>query len=105
MSFKNDEIWPDEKLLELIRAGDRHAFEMIFNKYWSKLYRSAYNILRDRQTSEDLVQELLVQLWIKRDSLKIESLSAFLYAATRYQVFKIIKSGKVRVSLFDEIEK
>lgn len=88
------ELWPDEKLLELLQGGDRIAFNDIYNRYWSKLYLSAYNILRDRQTSEDIVQEVLVSLWLKRETLAIESLHCYLYGAIRYQVFKAIRAGK-----------
>ena len=94
----------DEELLELIRQEDRVAFEQIYNRYWSKLYISAYKILRDRQSSEDIVQEVLVQLWLKRSTQQIESLNAYLYTAVRFQVFTTIRKNKVRETLFAEIE-
>ncbi|MBF9252689.1 RNA polymerase sigma-70 factor [Pontibacter sp. 172403-2] len=104
--YTNDvELWPDEKLLELIQADDRAAFEQVYNKYWSKLYLSAYNILRDRQASEDIVQEVLVSLWMKRSSLAIKSLNAFLYCAVRYQVLNAIRSGKARQHVLSEAGK
>lgn len=105
MSHTEIQLWPDDKLLMLMRQGDRGAFEKIYNKYWSKIYISAYNLLRDRQTCEDLVQEVLVNLWVRRESLEIKNLNAFLYTAVRYKVFKVIRSGKVREDLFDEIER
>ncbi len=94
----------DERLIALIQENDLVAFERIYNKYWSKLYLSAYNILRDRQVSEDVTQEVLVNLWMKRANLQLTSLNAYLYAAVRYQVFNIIRSGKVRAGLFNRLE-
>jgi RNA polymerase sigma-70 factor (family 1) len=96
------EMWPDEKLLALLQGDDRAAFEQIYAKYWSKLYLSAFHLLGDRQASEDTVQEVLVSLWMRRSSLAIDSLSSFLYAAVRYQVFKVIRSGKIREDLFSQ---
>lgn len=104
MSHTGIQLWPDDELLELMRQGDRSAFEKIYNKYWSKIYISAYNLLRDRQTCEDLVQEVLVNLWVRRENLEVKNLNAFLYTAIRYKVFKVIRSGKVREDLFNEIE-
>lgn len=98
------QLWPDEKLLELIRADDCAAFDVVYAKYWSKLYTAAFNILRDRQAAEDIVQEVLVSLWLRRDSLEIGSLSTYLYASVRYQVFKVIRSGKIRESFFLEVK-
>src|SRR3569833_704755 len=96
--------WTETELLDQLRRDDRLAFETIYNKYWSKLYISAYKLLRDRQASEDIVQEVLVQLWVKRHKQEIASLNAFLYTAIRYQVFNAIRNGKVRESLFTEVE-
>ncbi|WP_158280681.1 RNA polymerase sigma-70 factor [Pararcticibacter amylolyticus] len=105
MPGKDPQLWTDVQLLELVKTDDLTAFEMLYNRYWSKLYLSAYNILRDQQASEDIVQEIMTDLWVKRSSSRIESLHSYLYASIRYKVFKVIRSGKIREGLFDEIEK
>jgi RNA polymerase sigma-70 factor (ECF subfamily) len=97
------QLLSDEQLIALMQENDLGAFERIYNKYWSKLYLSAYNILRDRQVSEDITQEVLVNLWMKRANLQLTSLNAYLYTAVRYQVFNIIRSGKVRADLFNRL--
>lgn len=104
MNSPEVQLLSDEKLIALIRENDLEAFERIYNKYWSKLYLSAYNILRDRQVSEDITQEVLVNLWMKRANLRLTSLNAYLYTSVRYQVFNIIRSGKVRAGLFNRLE-
>lgn len=98
------QLLTDERLIALIQENNLAAFERIYNKYWSKLYLSAYNILRDRQVSEDVTQEVLVNLWMKRANLQLTSLNAYLYTAVRYQVFNVIRSGKVRADLFNHLE-
>jgi RNA polymerase sigma-70 factor (ECF subfamily) len=94
----------DDRLIALIRENDLTAFEHIYNKYWSKLYLSAYNILRERQASEDITQEVLVNLWVKRADVQVVSLNAYLYTAVRYQVFNILRSGKVKDNVFNSLE-
>jgi RNA polymerase sigma-70 factor (ECF subfamily) len=74
----------------------------IYDRYWSKLYLQAYNVVRDRYVSEDIVQEIIVQLWMKRSVIQINRLDAYLYSAVRYQVFKVIRSYKVIESLKTE---
>ncbi|KAA2239850.1 RNA polymerase sigma-70 factor [Chitinophaga agrisoli] len=86
----------DEELVRLLKAGHRPAFDNIFNKYWSRLYIAAFNLLNNREAAEDIVQEVLVQLWLKRENLEIAHLNAFLYAAIRYKVFDAIRAGKLR---------
>jgi RNA polymerase sigma-70 factor (family 1) len=98
------QLLSDEGLIALIRENDLGAFERIYNKYWSKLYLSAYNIIRDRQIAEDITQEVLVNLWMKRANLQLTSLNAYLYTSVRYQVFNVIRSGKVRTDRFNQLE-
>lgn len=104
MNSPEVQLLSDDRLIALIQENDIVAFERIYNKYWSKLYLSAYNILRDRQVSEDITQEVLVNLWMKRANLQLTSLNAYLYTAVRYQVFNVIRSGKVRADLFNRLE-
>ncbi len=84
----------DQQLLELLQAGDENVLTAIYDRYWSKLYLQAYNVMRDRDVSEDIVQDIIVQLWIKRETNNIGSLKAYLYSCVRYQVFKAVRSGK-----------
>lgn len=98
-------LWSDTELVESVKNSDRLAFEKIYNKYWSKLYLSAYNILRERHVSEDIVQEIFVQLWLKRGVLSIDNLNNYLYTSVRFQVFKSIRDGKYRNDLSDQLEK
>ena len=97
-------FFADNELLRLIKEDDRIAFENIYNKYWSKLYLSAYNILRDRQIAEDIIQDIFVQLWLKRSSNNIQNLSSYLYTSVRFQVFKKIRDGKVKVDLMEHAD-
>ncbi|SKB86937.1 RNA polymerase sigma factor [Daejeonella lutea] len=83
----------DQMLLELLQAGDENALAAIYDRYWSKLYLQAYKVLRDRYQCEDIVQEIIVQLWTKRAANNIASLKAYLYACVRYQIFKSVRSA------------
>ncbi|WP_121812233.1 RNA polymerase sigma-70 factor [Mucilaginibacter kameinonensis] len=105
MNSPEVQLFSDDRLIALIQVNDLAAFEHIYNKYWSKLYLSAYNILRDRQVSEDITQEVLVSLWMKRSSMQVTtSLNAYLYTAVRYRVFNVLRSGKVKADLFNSLE-
>lgn len=94
----------DEELLEAVRRDDRIAFEEIYFRYWKKLYISAYQILRDSPASEDIIQEIFIQLWQKRSSNAIDNPVAYLFTAVRFQVFKAIRDGKSRNDLSIQAE-
>jgi RNA polymerase sigma-70 factor (family 1) len=100
---KNAQLWSDEELFRLLQDDDRHAFEIIYNRYVSKLYLSAYSIIRDEDLCKDLVQEVLVQLWIRRGESNIVALQSYLFTAVRYKVLKAVKLN-ARKTIIEEGE-
>lgn len=103
MSFV--QLYDEKKLLSLLTIGSEEALKIIYQKYWQRLFLSAYNVLKDREACEDIIQEIFIQLWLKRESLTVTtSLSAYLFTATRYQVFHHIKKSAGRPELFEDLE-
>jgi RNA polymerase sigma-70 factor (ECF subfamily) len=87
----------EKQLLDRLRKGDDKAFERIYETYWERLYGYAYNRLQSKEAVEELLQEVFISLWEKRNHLEIHtSLSAYLSAAIRYSVYKYIASMQVR---------
>jgi RNA polymerase sigma-70 factor (family 1) len=94
----------DHEWLALLREGDHAALTAIYKRYWQPLYRSAYNLLKDRQACEDIIQEIFVKVWNNRETIEISlSLKAYLYAAMRYEVYRQIRYGTVREDIFDTL--
>lgn len=91
----------DKELLELLRQDDSEAFEVIYKKYFNRLYSHAFKMLKDKAVCKDIVQEIFVQLWTKRHTQEIQALDAYLNAVTRFQVFKTIRSSRQHEDLFD----
>ena len=86
----------EKQLLSSLSSGNEEALTAIYQKYWNRLFLSAYNVLKDKEACEDIVQEIFVQLWQKKEQLVIKtSLEAYLVSATRYQVFHLIKKKKL----------
>lgn len=75
-------------MLSELRQGSRAAFSRIYSDYWRKLYTLAYNRLRSRQAAEDVVQEVLSGLWLRREAAEIASLEAYLATATKYAIIR-----------------
>ena len=93
------ELWPDAKLLSLLRVDDRKAFEMLYHKYSRKIYYAAYNLFRDKDVCEDLVQELFIDLWTKRGELNITSLEWYLKVAVKNRVLMYIRTQKATLDV------
>ncbi len=99
------QLYDEKELLSLLAISSEEALKIIYQKYWQPLFLSAYNILKDKEACEDIIQEIFIQLWLKRERLTITtSLSAYLFTASRYQVFHHIKKSAGRTELFEDLE-
>nr|WP_121269560.1 RNA polymerase sigma-70 factor [Pedobacter schmidteae] len=88
---------PDDELLLLFKAGDRHAYEQIYQRYWAIMYVYARKILADEDDAQDIIQEVFTYLWHKGTELTIKtSLSLYLYTSVRYRIFDLLDHRKVR---------
>lgn len=85
----------DDELTQLLRKGNESAFTYIYNLYWDKLYYVAHRLLKDNNAAEEIVQEVFLTLWRKKETLTIECLNSYLGAMTRYAVYKYLAKQKV----------
>jgi len=86
----------DRELLERLRHDDTTAFDEIFRTWYAPLVRMADGMVRDRAVAEELVQEVLFELWRRRDRLAAEgSAQAYLFQSTRNRALNHLRHGRV----------
>jgi RNA polymerase sigma-70 factor (ECF subfamily) len=91
------DIQTDKKLLRRLRNGDEKAFEQIYQDYSSALIGFAGSRLETLAEAKDVVQDVFMSLWIKREVLQINvSLQSYLYTAIRYKVIDHIRKNVQR---------
>jgi RNA polymerase sigma-70 factor (family 1) len=76
-------------------------FERVYNSLWSKLYCVAYNYFRDKTTAQEIVQDVFVNLWLKRESIQeIADLESYLLRSVKNKIYdqfdKIASQEKLR---------
>lgn len=83
----------DEGLLLQLRQGDEQAFEAIFKRHHVALFRFALKYVRLPSLAEDIVQDVLLSLWERRQELTITaSLQAYLMTAVKHRALDYLKS-------------
>ena len=97
----------DNEIIEGIKKNDKRALTTLYNNYWKSLYLSSYNLLKDKEVSEEIIQDIFIEIWNRRTTLDIKvSLKSYLYACVRYKVFaEFRKSKMIRVELFENLNK
>lgn len=88
----------DAVLLERLGTGDQNAFQEIYQRYWYKLFQVARRKVLFDEDAEEIVQDIFVDLWERREQLLINDLSKFLFKAVKYQLLDYLKAQIVRRS-------
>lgn len=78
----------DKEITELIRQGDELAFSELYDRYFRDALRFSYKITADTHASEDICQDVFLNIWNSRAQAEIENISKYL--------FTCIKFGSVR---------
>lgn len=97
----------DIDLVKRLQENEEEALTVIYNKYWEVMYLAAYNLVKDRSVCEDIVQEVFISLWQRREKIQIKvSLKSYLYTSTVYKVYDHFNKNKkiIKDSLFDDFE-
>lgn len=90
----------------MLSHGDRTAFDLIYNQYADDLYRYAFGRLESQEDSEDLIQNIFISLWERREHARnITALRYYLYCSVRYKIItqrKYVHQLKVQKKDFSE---
>lgn len=86
----------DQEWVKRIKDGDEIAFRRVYCLYVKELFRYCSNTLDDREDCEEIVQDVFVSLWERREELEIDSLKAYLFTSVKYKVIRYIKHLSVK---------
>lgn len=95
---RTDAVGPGRADADLVRAaaaGDRRAFEDIYNRYADRLHDFCIGMLRDRDAAADCVQDTFcTAATILGDLREPDKLRPWLYSIARHQAYKILRSRR-----------
>jgi RNA polymerase sigma-70 factor (family 1) len=87
----------DDELLVLLKQDKLSAFKELYSRYWKKLYGAAYKRLKNKESAEEIVQEIFTNLWLKRYSLQITTtVGGYLYSTASNGIIDRYRKELVR---------
>lgn len=93
----------DSELLQKISQGNEESFTEAFDCYYAGLCYYAEKYIHDSDESHSLVQQVFVDLWMKRDKLIIkQSLKAYLFESVRNSALDYLKHKLVETKYLKE---
>jgi len=84
----------DLELIEKLKNGEAESFRLVVEKYQKLVLNCAYKFLRNRESAEDITQEVFIEVFESIRSFKEQSqLSTWIY---RIAVTKSLNTAKSR---------
>lgn len=82
-------------LLERLKAGEDRAFNELYNSYRVPALRFCNSILKDTEESENIIQEVFIKIWNRRETINPElNFTSYLFTIIKNRVFDHLKEVK-----------
>lgn len=90
----------EKKMIALLKEGDWLAFNSIFNTFYLQLYFHCRKYISDPEEAKDLLQNVFLRLWERREEIEIEiSLKAYLFRCVKNECLNFIRSSRPNISI------
>ncbi|OQX72681.1 MAG: hypothetical protein B6D61_13405 [Bacteroidetes bacterium 4484_249] len=95
----------DRKLFKKVKKGDIKSFEKLFDNYYQALCNFAFIYLNDEGLSEEIVSDVFINIWQKRNEIIIlENLKSYLYKSTMNAVISNFRKKKANFTNLNNLE-
>lgn len=84
----------DEELFSAVKQDDRKAFGMLYERYWTVVYKKAFSYLHDQDACLEIVNDIFLNIWLNRGDVNILVFKNYLASAARYRVYNVLKARK-----------
>ncbi|EHQ29488.1 RNA polymerase sigma-70 factor [Mucilaginibacter paludis] len=94
---ENFKALDDDKLVYEYRNGNITAFNVLFERYFNQLYQYAFRQTQNSELSEELVMDLMLWLWTKRETIDVTGdMSSYLFKAIKNALFNHVRKKAIK---------
>lgn len=84
----------DLELWDAIKNDEVKAFNYFFDRHWERVFTTVFSVTTDREICSEIVNDIFLNLWVKRKELSITFFKSYLTTAACYHVYRYLKSSK-----------
>ena len=90
--------------LELLKNGNRDAFEALYRSYNARIYNFVFSMVRNAGIAKDLTQDIFLLIWEKRTNIYVEgNFDGYLFMVARNMVFNYVKRELLLQNYVDKL--
>jgi RNA polymerase sigma factor (sigma-70 family) len=84
------------ELFTRVRDGDRSAFGALYEALFDSLWRLAALLVHSSEAAEEIVQDVFLNLWIRRETLDVDiDIRVYLNEAVRHLAYNVLRHRRV----------
>ncbi len=88
--------------MQEIKADNMFAFDIIYKKYSKRLYKFGYSIIKSKEETENLIQDVFLILWDNRHKVeKDSSIKSYIFTIAYNSAISVLRK-KASESVFFE---
>lgn len=92
----HEKLGGEIELLKGMIAGDTESFRQIYGFYQGRVFLFAFRLTKSKSDAEEVVQEVFVKLWEKRENINIDkSFSAYVLTITKNFILDKFKKASL----------
>lgn len=92
----------DQNLASRIKQDDKKAFQELFEKYAPRIYNFSFSYLKNEDDTEELVQNVFLKIWEKRDLLNTsQNIKAFIFKIAVNTIYDFIRRKNIESAFLD----
>src|SRR5690606_27503828 len=92
------------ELMKRVKKDDSQAFRELFDRLWEVLFSYAKSILMDEDLAKDVVQEVWVDFWQRRNQIDNVNIEGYLRQSTKFSVYKELQRNPLKAEHLQYLE-
>ncbi|MCZ2100155.1 MAG: RNA polymerase sigma-70 factor [Chitinophagales bacterium] len=82
---------------------DKAGFKNLFNLHYRPLCNFSYRMIHDMDAAEDIVQDVFLKLWHRKDDISFEkSTQSYLYTMVKNRTLGVIRKTDTGIKIYQE---
>ena len=92
----------DSELAQKIRNSEKAAYQELFERYAPRIYQFSVSYLKNSPDAEELVQEVFLKIWEKRETLdQSKNIKAYIFKIAVNTIYDFIRRENIENSFND----
>ena len=92
----------DTELARKINAGEKNAYQELFERYAPRIYQFSLSYLKNSADAEELVQDVFLKIWEKRETLdQSKNIKSFIFKVAVNTIYDFIRHKNIENAFAD----